>query len=170
MIKSRKLLCLVFAVLIIICSAMFTACAPKDTDPTVPSTDATTTQVTTTAEPVTTTAATVQLKLSASYIPTKAFDSNGAEASVYTVYGSSFRDYGGSLCFKEDGTFTTFIGVFGNVDNESGTYKIISDTEIEMLYNNDKTETAIITQVDSEGNVVELKMPHRSFDVVFTQE
>lgn len=171
MTKSRNILCLIFAVLIIVCSAMFTACAPRDTDSTEPSTNTTTTQVATTAtEPVTTTAAPVQLKLSASYIPTKAFDSNGAEVDLYTVYGSSFRDYGGSLCFKEDGTFTTYIGVFGNINNESGTYKVISDTEIEMLFNNDKTVTAIVTKADSDGNVQEIKMTHRSYDVVFTQE
>ncbi len=163
---------IIFAItlLLIVCFFMFTACTPKEPDNTQPSTEITTTVPATETVAPTTEKTASELTLSASYIPTKAFDKNGSEVSIYTVYGSSLREYGGSLSFKEDGTFTTFIGVFGNVNNESGTYKTISDTEIEMTYNNDTTEIAVVTQTDSDGNVTELRMPHRNYDVVFTQE
>ncbi len=171
MTNTRRFLCCLISVLLIVCCALFTACTPAEVDSTEPSAE-TTTVVTTTAEtePVTTESKTANITLSASYVPAKAFDKNGSEVGLDSVYGSGLRDYGGSLCFKEDGTFTTFIGVYGNVNNESGTYKIISDTEIEMTYNNDTTETAVVTQTDSDGNVTELRMPHRNHDVVFTQE
>ncbi|MBE6735009.1 MAG: hypothetical protein E7563_06695 [Ruminococcaceae bacterium] len=158
----------------VICCFAFAGCTPKNVDETQPTetenvaaSDVTTTTVT---EPVTSETAEYTISLSASYRPAKAYNASGEEVDIYTVYGTALRDYGGSLCFKEDGTFTTFIGVYGNVNNESGTYKILSDTEIQMVYNNDKTETAVVTQVDSEGVVTELKMPHRSYDVVFVQE
>lgn len=165
----KRFITVVFSVMLVMCVLAFTACTPKDSVSTQPSTESTE-PTTIETEPVTTENTASELTLSASYIPQKAFDATGSEVSIYTVYGSSLRDYGGSLCFKEDGTFTTFIGVYGNVNNESGTYKIISDTEIEMVYNNDTTETAVITQTDSEGNITELRMPHRNHDVVFTQE
>ncbi len=171
MTNTRRFLCCLLSVLLIVCCAMFTACTPKDVDNTEPSTEAAT-AATTTAETelATTENATATIKLSDSYVPTKAFDKNGSEVGLDSVYGSGLRDYGGSLCFKADGTFTTFIGVYGNTDNESGTYKIVSDTEIEMTYNNDTVKTAIVTQTDSDDNVTELRMPHRNHDVVFTQE
>lgn len=171
--NKRKALCLLISVFLIISCLAFSACTPKTPDNTDPATeDISVTTIPTEAEttaPETTADTSTSIKLSASYIPSKAFDENGSEVSIYVVYGSSLRDSGGSLCFNEDGTFTTYIGVFGNVNNESGTYKILSDTEIEMLYNNDSTETAVITQVDSDGAVTELKMPHRGYEVVFTQ-
>lgn len=158
----------------IICCFSFAGCAPKNVDDTQPSatetTVAVTDEVTTASVPFTDEAAEYHISLSESYRPVKAYNASGEEVDIYTVYGTSFRDYGGSLCFKEDGTFTTFIGVYGNVNNESGIYKILSDTEIQMVYNNDKIETAVVTQVDSQGVVTELRMPHRSFDVVFEIE
>ncbi len=163
----KKAFALVLALMVFCC--VFTACKPDNIDTTQPSENVTE-QPTTTAEPVTTQGEVASIKLLSSYAPVRAFDSDGNEVSVQFVYGSSYRDYGGSLCFKEDGTFTTFIGAFGNVNNESGKYRIVSDTEIEMVYNNDTIETAVVLSVDTEGNVAELRMPHRNFDVVFAQE
>lgn len=166
--KVKKIFPCVLA-LVIFCS-MFTACKPNDVDATEPSVTVTETPSSSPTEPVTTQTQEFSIKLLSSYAPTKALDADGNTVDISSVYGSSYRDYGGSLCFEEDGTFTTFIGAFGNVNNESGTYKIISDTQIEMLYNNDTTEIATVLKVDSELNVTELIMPHRSFDVVFSQE
>lgn len=168
MTKMKKLFAFVLAVMVLCC--VFTACKPDDVDSTQPSVDATQEATEAPTEVVTTQAEEITIKLLSSYAPTKALDADGNEVEVSVVYGSGYRDYGGSLCFKEDGTFTTFIGVFGNVNNESGTYKIISDTQIELLYNNDKTEIATVLKVDSDLNVTELIMPHRSYDVVFSQE
>lgn len=169
--NKKRILCCVLSVLVMLCCTLFAACTPANVDGTEPSINETTEAVTTeVSETVTTKTQSVNITLSASYIPSKAYDTNGAEIGLDTVYGTGLRDYGGSLCFKEDGTFTTFIGVYGNADNESGTYKIVSDTEIEMTYNNDTVKTAVVTQTDSDGNVTELRMPHRNYDVVFTQE
>lgn len=166
--KMKKLFALILAVLVLCC--VFTACKPGNTDNTQPSATATQKPSEATTEAVTTQGEEITIKLLSTYAPVNAFDADGNEVGISLVYGSSYRDYGGSLCFKEDGTFTTFIGVFGNVDNESGTYKIISDTQIELLYNNDTTEIATVLKVDSDLNVTELIMPHRSYDVVFSQE
>lgn len=172
--KNLNKLISVIAFVFVFC-LVFSGCTPKPVDNTEPDTQNTTASETVADTTATTEAATSEtaeytISLADSYRPAKAYDAAGNEIDIYTVYGSSLRDYGGSLCFKADGTFTTFIGVFGNVNNESGTYKILSDTEIQMLYNNDKTETAVVTKVDSEGVVTELRMPHRNSDVVFVQE
>ena len=169
----NKFIC-IFLVFVF-CSFVFAACKPDTTDATHPSETASepvSEQVTiaTASEPVTSESVQYSITLGDSYVPVKAYDAAGVEVSVYTVYGTSLRDYGGSLCFKEDGTFTTFIGAYGNINNESGKYMIISDTEIQMVYNNDKTEIAVVTQVDSVGVVTELRMPHRNFDVAFAME
>ena len=166
--KFKKISAFVLAIMILCC--VFTACKPNNIDTTEPSATATQKPANVPTEPITTQAQEISIKLLSSYVPTKALDADGNDVDVSFVYGSSYRDYGGSLCFKEDGTFTTFIGAFGNVNNESGTYKIISDTQIELLYNNDTTEIATVLKVDSELNVIELIMSHRSFDVVFSQE
>ena len=166
--SKKRILC--FLVAMVMCCAVFSACTPETPVNTQPATNETTQATTVENEPVTTESSPSELKLAENYLPVKAFDFDGNEVGLDKVYGSGFREHGGYLSFKEDGTFTTFIGVFGNIDKESGTYKIISDTEIEMTFNNDTAEIAVVTQVDSDGNVTELRMPHRSHEVVFSQQ
>ncbi len=109
------------------------------------------------------------VSLKAEYAPVKAYDESGAEVDVLSVYGSSYASYGGALCFYSDGTFDTFIGAYGNADNESGTFTAVSDTELEMSFYNGDVVTATVTN-SLDGVATEIRMMHRSFDVVFSCE
>lgn len=64
------------------------------------------------------------------WTPVSAYDlTNNRESDLFEVYGSGIR-YGGTLDFKEDGTFTKTIGVYA--ENYMGEYDI--DVEKNKIY------------------------------------
>lgn len=109
------------------------------------------------------------LNFMSEYKPYTAYDENGSELDINFVYGTGYATYGGALCFLDDGTFTAYLGVGADDGSGDGTYRIISDTEIEMNFNNGDTEIATVTEV-SNGYVTELQLFNRGFDVVFRGE
>lgn len=163
--KTGKL-ALLLALLITVCCVMLTACNNTASTSTADEAETTTAAATEAQTEAATGKAQLAL-IKESYAPAMAFDTEGNSVELTQVYGSSFVEYGGELCFKEDGTFTTFIGTYGNANNESGTYTIISASEIEMKFNNDTTEIAVVTATDVEGNAVEIRLYHRGFNVIF---
>lgn len=106
------------------------------------------------------------VELKSEYKPSYGFDDDGNRLEPHFIYGTGYLTYGGSLCFNSDGTFTSFVGVVGNADNDSGNYKVLSDTEIQMNFNNGETVIAKILNTHN-GVATEIQMYHRGFDVVF---
>lgn len=166
--KRNSAILTLICVLSVVSCMMFAACTPDDASVKEPATTADSAAVAdTTAEDTTAEATDIALTLKSEYAPVTAYDEEGAEVDINVVYGTGYATYGGSLCFDDNGTFTTYIGVFGNPNEESGAYKIVSDTEIELSYGSGKEGSAYILNTDSNGAVTEIKMSHRGFDVVF---
>ncbi len=164
--NKKRFIALMMAVLMTFSCFMLAACskAPEDT---ATGDEATTTAA---ANQQATGATAEENKLAVlkeSYKPELAFDLTGKAVELTQVYGSSFKEHGGELCFKEDGTFTAFIGAYGNANTVTGTYKVLSMSEIELKYNNDTTKSAVITATDLEGNAVEIRLPENDFNVIF---
>ncbi len=161
--NRTRITALLMALLMVVSCVMLTACNKNDGTSTPD-------EATADSSPVTTTSALDENKvavLKESYKPAMAFDQKGESVELTQVYGSGFKEHGGELCFKEDGTFTAYIGVYGNANNVTGTYKVLSMTEIELNYNNDTTVSAVITATDIEGNAVEIRLPESDFNVIF---
>lgn len=159
---TNKKIALVLAVMLMLCSFMLTACN-SDSGATA---DEATTAAATTA-PVVTVADKEFASLKETYKPAMAFDQEGNSVDLTTVYGSAFKEHGGELCFKKDGTFTAYIGAYANEDSVTGTYKVLSQTEIELTYNNDSTKSAVITVIDVDVNAVEIRLPVGDYNVIF---
>ncbi len=167
--NTRKITAMLMAILMLVSCVMLTACSNKDGGTSTADEESTTT-ATAASAPVTGAAASTDKKfavLKETYKPAMAFDQNGESVALTQVYGSGFKDHGGELCFKEDGTFTAYIGVYSNANNVTGTYKVLSMTEIELNYNNDTTINAVITATDLEGNAVEIRIPESDYNVIF---
>ena len=158
---TNKKIALVLAVMLMLCSLMLTACN-GDAGATA---DEATTAATT--APAVTIADKEFASLKESYKPAMAFDMEGNSVDLTTVYGSSFSEYGGELCFKKDGTFTAFIGAYKNNDSVTGTYKVLSQSEIEMTFNNDTTQNAVITVIDVNVEAVEIRLTVGDYNVIF---
>ena len=103
------------------------------------------------------------------YKPSQAFQ-NGKEVHLDTVFGTGYAQYGDELVFNEDGTFTAYIGVTAGADSSTGTYKIVGTTGLELCYNNDKTESAVLTTVDVNNNVVDLRLEKNDYYIIFVSE
>lgn len=159
--NKMRTIAMMLALLMTVCCVMLTACSKKD------GSDATADEATTVAATEPATEGKKFAVLKDSYKPAMAFDLTGESVDLTQVYGSGFKEYSGELCFKEDGTFTAFIGVYGNADSVTGTYTVLSMSEIELKYNNDTTKTAVITATDVEGNAVEIRLPESDYNVIF---
>ncbi len=158
---TNKKIALVLAVMLMLSCLMLTGCK-GDAGATA---DEATTAATT--APAVTVADKEFASLKESYKPAMAFDLEGNPVELTTVYGSAFKEHSGELCFKKDGTFTAYIGVYANEDSVTGTYKVLSQTEIELTYNNDTTKTAVITVIDVDVNAVEIRLPVGDYNVIF---
>ena len=102
------------------------------------------------------------------YKPTAAYK-DGKEVSLDTIFGKGYAEYGDEFSFYEDGTFTKYIGVTANPDSVTGTYKFLSTTEIELTFNNDKTDSVTVITTDVDNNAVEIKMIINDCHVIFEQ-
>ena len=160
--KMRRTIALMLALLMTVCCVMLTACSKKGNDNSASADETSTTVVTQPA-----TEGKKFATLASSYKPAMAFDLTGNPVELTQVYGSGFKEYGGELSFKDDGTFTAFIGVYGNADAVTGTYTVLSMSEIELKFNNDTTKTAVITATDVEGNAVEIRIQQSDYNVIF---
>lgn len=158
--NKMRTIALMLALLMTVCCVMLTACSKKDGN------DATADEATTVATQPTTEGKKFAV-LKETYKPAMAFDLTGEPVDLTQVYGSGYKEYGGELSFKEDGTFTAFIGVYGNADSVTGTYTVLSMSEIELKFNNDTTKTAVITATDVDGNAVEIRLPQSDYNVIF---
>lgn len=106
--------------------------------------------------------------LKSSYKTAEAFDLTGKSVDLETVFGTGYAKNGDELILNDDGTFTMYIGVYANPDSVKGTYKVKSLTEVEFLFDNDTTKSAVITAIDGEYNAVELRIPmHEEYNVIF---
>ncbi|MBQ1977854.1 MAG: hypothetical protein II225_03820 [Ruminococcus sp.] len=160
---NNKKIAFLLAVVLMLSCFMLTACNNKGDDATADEAAAATAD-----EVQSVTVAEKEFaSLKDSYKPAMAFDKEGNSVDLTTVYGSSFKETEAELCFKKDGTFTAFIGAYANEDSVTGTYKVKSQTEIEMLYNNDKTQYAVITVIDVDVNAVEIRLPVGDYNVIF---
>ncbi len=164
--NTRKITAMLMAILMLVSCVMLTACTNKNGGTSTADEEAT---ATADSAPVTDAASNDKkfAVLKDSYKPAMAFDLKGESVDLAQVYGSGFKKHGGELCFKEDGTFTAYIGVYGNANDVTGTYKVLSMTEIELKYNNDTTVNAVITATDLEGNAVEIRIPESDYNVIF---
>lgn len=161
---NNKKIAFLLAVMMMLSCFMLTACNGDGDEATAD--EATTAATVDEAQPVSI-ADKEFASLKDSYKPAMAFDTEGNPVDLTTVYGSSFKETEGELCFKKDGTFTAFIGAYANEDSVTGTYKVKSQTEIEMVYNNDKTQNAVITVIDVDVNAVEIRLPVGDYNVIF---
>lgn len=161
---TSKRIALVLAVMLMLSCLMLTGC--KGDAGATPD-EATTTAAPATTAPAVTIADKEFASLKESYKPAMAFDLEGNPVDLTTVYGSAFKEHGGELCFKKDGTFTAYIGAYANEDSVTGTYKVLSQTEIELTYNNDTTKSAVITVIDVDVNAVEIRLPVGDYNVIF---
>lgn len=62
-----------------------------------------------------------QVDLIGEWKPVSGTNSNDAEIDFISEFGTGYRDYGGSLTFKNDGTFALYIGISDGSDT-MGTY------------------------------------------------
>ncbi len=164
--NRTRITALLMALLMVVSCVMLSACSKKNEGTSTPDEAPATAD----SAPVTNTVAQDEKKfavLKESYKPAMAFDQTGESVELTQVYGSAFKEYGGELCFKEDGTFTAYIGVYGNANNVTGTYKVLSMTEIQLNYNNDTTQNAVITATDVDGNAVEIRIVESDYNVIF---
>lgn len=162
--NRTRITALLMSLLMVVSCVMLSACSKKNDDTATPD------EIIIESAPVTTNAAKDEKKfavLKESYKPAMAFDQTGKSVELTKVYGSAFKEYGGELCFNEDGTFTAYIGVYANANNVTGTYKVLSMTEIQLNYNNDTTQNAVITATDMEGNAVEIRIVESDYNVIF---
>ncbi|MDD6251985.1 MAG: hypothetical protein PUA85_05025 [Oscillospiraceae bacterium] len=152
---------------ILLSTVLFAGCTGNTNTETQPAATApiTTTAAleTTTAAPTTETVAPL-LELKAAYTPSKAYDENGTEHSLTEIFGTAYTTYGGSLTFNEDMTFSLTIGI--NKGDGVGTYKILSDEEIELSYKNGKVAIAKILET-SDAVATEISVPRGEFDIIF---
>lgn len=103
-----------------------------------------------------------------SYKTAEAFDLTGKSVPLETVFGTGYAKNGDELILNDDGTFTMYIGVYANPDSVKGTYKVKSMTEVEFLFDDDTTKSAVVTVIDGDYNAVELRIPmHEEYNVIF---
>ena len=125
-----------------------------------------------TEEPATsvTTPEKVDYTLAKVYKPYKAFK-DGKEVSLETVFGHGYAQYGDELVFNPDGTFSAYIGVTAGADASTGTYSLTLNSnntpEVELHYNNDKVENAVIVTLGINNNAVELQMIKYDYYILF---
>ncbi len=104
------------------------------------------------------------LEVLESYSPSYALDEDGNEVSLTEIFGTAYNTYGGSLTFSEDMSFTLRIGV--DKGDGVGTYKIISEEEIELDYKNGKTAVVKVLEI-SDSVATELLVPKGDFNIIF---
>lgn len=106
--------------------------------------------------------------LAGKWAPVKAEDTQtGQEESLSFIYGTAFSQYGGSLEFKNDGTFSLWIGAGRDDGSHSGTYTF-TEYGIEAVYQNGNTETFTYT-IDN-GAIQTVKVPQGVYTIYFEKE
>ncbi len=166
--KTRSIISvLLIVVMVLLVLSLTTACKPQnlpaDDDTTIDTTvDTISTELTT----ENTTAPVSKLTLGAKYNALCAYDEQGEELSLQLLYGSSFLQYGGSISFNTDGTFSYSMGVSAKGPS-TGTYEFISDEEIKLLFDSDKESIVKITEIYND-NVISIKLPENDYYIVFT--
>ena len=98
------------------------------------------------------------------YKITSVCDENGDEMDLRVAFGNSFRE--GYVEFDSD-RFFIGLTVQGPPENYGGTYKFISDSEVELRYDNSAIKSAFIKDVDDAGFVTEIDVTMSS-DFVIT--
>ncbi len=109
-----------------------------------------------------------QFALCAVYTPQTVYDEEGNELSLLDAFGTAYASYGGELYFNEDKSFTLSIGV--NKGDGIGTYKVTSDNEVTLNYENGEIAVITITETDVDEGVTvatELSVPYNGFTVIF---
>lgn len=155
---NSKKIALILAVMLMLSCMVFAGCN-GDTD------TATGDEVTTTA---TTEATKSENEIYAKFKPTEAFK-DGEAVDLETVFGTGYAKYGDELILYNDGTFTAYIGISSNPDATRGTYAIGDYSEIELLYDNDTTETATAVTFDVKDEVQQIRILKGEVYVIFTR-
>lgn len=103
--------------------------------------------------------------LLSSYTPKAAYDQSGNEIALDVAFGTAYSTYGGYLAFTSQGEFSVCVGAGGNPNNHNGTYKILSDSEIQLTYNNGNVDTAEILLLE-QGVAKEIRLTYLSIFTV----
>ncbi|MGN0453132.1 MAG: hypothetical protein ACI4GZ_04950 [Ruminococcus sp.] len=169
--KSKRILSLMAAVLLICTCLMFTACSCSDNDgepdaSTSPVETASATEATTEAVATTETIAVPELKLSAKYTPVSAYDAQGNQVSLSLIYGTAFLEYGGELSFT-DNSYSLSMGASAK-GPETGTYRITVESQVELTASDGDVVLADVNEVSESNTVTELSLPQGDYKVIFT--
>lgn len=97
---------------------------------------------------------TSELKIEGSYSPYKAIESEtGKEVQLTTVFGKSYKQYGGQLTLSEDDTFIVYVGI-SNSEDSTGKYER-NGNELNATYTSGKTSTFVLSETaDGELEVI----------------
>lgn len=92
-------------------------------------------------------------------------DNENNEVSGEEIYGTAYKQYGGTMILNDDGTFSVKMGV--NTDDEStkGTFSYNGGAEITLLYYNDTTTQCERCTINGQEAIA---MPLNLFGDVFT--
>ena len=157
-----KIFAVLFAVLFVL---SVTACSKKadtnDNNKAETTTAAATAPVE--SQTVTETAASA-ISLKEYYEPYKAFNAEGTEVELVNVYGSGYREYGGSLTFSEGNKFNLSVGI--NNGKTFGTYVLAGEKEVVLNYNHGDVKVVFIT-AEENGVATEIKVPTSDYQVYF---
>ncbi len=91
-------------------------------------------------------------------------DENGNEMDLRVAFGNSFRE--GFVEFDSDRFFIS-LTVQGPPENYGGTYAFVSDSDVELRYDNSAIKSAFVKSVDETGLVTEVDVTMSS-DFVIT--
>lgn len=158
--KILALVCVLFFVLSVAGCSKKTDAADSDKTETTESVSATAPAETESVTEMTASA----VSLKEYYEPYKAFDADGTEVDLSNVYGSAYREYGGSLTFTEENSFNLSVGI--NNGKTFGTYVIAGEKEIVLNYAHGDTKVIFITGEEN-GVATEIKVPTSDYLVYF---
>lgn len=106
----------------------------------------------------------VALILHDTYYACSAVDANGDDVSLNAYFGSGFAAYGGAITFNS-GRFSIDMGVSAGGSANVGDYRFVSDTELELRYDNSDISTAAVEI--SKGEVVSIDVAMDDITVTF---
>ena len=92
-------------------------------------------------------------------------DANGNEISGEELYGSSYRIYGGTIQFNDNGTFSLRMGVSSDDTSSQGTFTYEGENEIQLHFYDDSTSKCYI---ENNAGVNTITMPFVIFGDTFT--
>ena len=104
-------------------------------------------------------------EISGSWSAQRITDANGNEISGEELYGSSYRIYGGTIQFNDNGTFSLRMGVSSDDTSSQGTFTYEGENEIQLHFYDDSTSKCYIENNAGDNTIT---MPFVIFGDTFT--